>query len=465
MGDISRHLDIFLSTRAAIPAGLLADAGLTVADLTYVELGNFLTDVSQFRDPVAYTLALPDAQQREALAEFFRELVSGTTHALFGDDGCRRSDGVWAAIDPIPAARVTEVYDEFFTQYYPHEHADQPPYVWEASQRSSDPLYRPSARGVMTVVDDHYVAYLAEGLMEVEDDWRTLDLAGRQRLLVRLGKLLHGVEDWFFHSNVAELLELGPFGREPGESDEDLLRRFVTATARRRPEFVAADPVGLVRLRRRLYRRLRFPTPDGGTVPALRHAYPGFPTSQDTADTLLQALDELKLPPTAFQDGVGELVTQYAVEVLQPLVDASAAATAVLDEKGEIFGQAADNGAFAEVVGSHSLMSKDTPTSEPFFEDARTLATVASSIVVALLLHQVAVPAGDRPLGWDQILRRLIRYPPPSAGWERRALAGEQVHPEFARLAEDTTRPPGCSRSRRSELEDRYRRLAQELSG
>jgi hypothetical protein len=54
MGDISRHRDIFLNTREVIPASLLAKCKLGVADLTYLEMGNYLTDVSQFRDPVFY---------------------------------------------------------------------------------------------------------------------------------------------------------------------------------------------------------------------------------------------------------------------------------------------------------------------------------------------------------------------------------------------------------------------------
>ncbi len=70
----------------------------------------------------------------------------------------------------------------------------------------------------MNAVDAHYVAYLAEGLAGIEDEWRALereDRAGRQRLLVRVGKLLHGVEDWFFHSNVVELLELRSYRTRP----------------------------------------------------------------------------------------------------------------------------------------------------------------------------------------------------------------------------------------------------------
>ncbi|MEU4295194.1 hypothetical protein AB0E63_43835 [Kribbella sp. NPDC026596] len=747
MGDISRHRDIFLFTRETVPPAVLDGARLTADDLTYLELGNYLTDVSQFRDPVTYIFAkqriwrdfvipqtkdqtqllrglaalgagaalaasqylksltsgtaadviegagigvgaiggilalLPsdtyadlagadtwidtllgtpidraaanDAKHYGYLGEFFRLFIEGATHFLFAQDVQKRSDGTWGTIKPIPANRVDEVYDEFFTQYYPHEHTDQPPYVWDASKRPSKPLYQPSRRqanlkdgdvGVMNAVDAHYVTYLAEGLAGLEDDWRALkreDSAGRQRLLVRLGKLLHGVEDWFFHSNVVELVELRGFrpAQLDGESDEDFLKRFVADVAKRRPEFVAADATERLRLQRKLYRRLRFPAYDAGTktqsagrlstsrmsTPSLRHAYPAFPSAQDTAHTLLHALENLEHKatgepgelPTPIKDalaqfnleslgtlakplvvagathklrewvpliltllsederrrlaanvapehwplaagaakperkgdktevdlqlerhaaaleprkrddgrtesnydqfvrylhdrghlnergrqallaafaidhkaeqlptaapGAGGFLMRFAVQDLQVLLDEGDAATAALNKKADsVFGQASDNGAFNEIVGSHSLMSKDTLTSVPFFEDARVLASVASSSVCTILLQQVAVPKADRRLAWEEVLHHLIRFPPSNGGWERRALAmyaaKQQIPryadlPEFARLVEGSLRPVGAQpkqpkpkQSKRADLEERYRRLESELS-
>jgi len=757
MGDISRHRDIFLFTRDAVPPQLLSGARLTSGDLTYLELGNYLTDVSQFRDPVTYIFAkqriwrdfvIPTTRDRSKLArgllalgsaaalagsqaikeltsdaaddyvegigiglasvsgilavlpsdtyadlfgadtwidtllgtpiertplaptpgakarrdekhygylgEFFRLFIEGATHFLFAQDVQKRADGEWGKVNPIPESRVKEVYDEFFTQYFPHEHTDQPPYVWDASKRPSKPnMYGPSRRqanlrdgdiGVMNAVDVHYVAYLAEGLASVEEEWRALkhhDQAGRQRLLVRMGKLLHGVEDWFFHSNVVELLELRSFrpGQLDGESDEEFLKRFVAAVAKRRPEFVAADPNELLRLQRRLYRRLRFPVYDSGTktqsagrlsttrmsTPSLRHAYPAFPSSQDTAHTLLHALENLEhkavgepgelpawvtsvldqrgielpetlgklaqplvmagvehklrewvpliltllseserrrlaanvapehwplapgaskpprqgdktelelqtarhaaaLAPRQTKDGrtennyeqfvrylaerghlnargqqalvaafaidrkaeqlpteapgCGGFLMQFAIQ-LQELLDSGDAATEALNSRsGSVHGQASDNGAFNEIVGSHSLMSKDTLSSVPFFEDARVLASVASSSVFTIMLQQVGAPAADRRLAWEKVLHHLIRFPPSKGGWERRALAlfapkqqipGFSDLPELARLTQQSMRPatPPAAKpqqSKREELEERYLRLEGQLA-
>jgi hypothetical protein len=733
MGDISRHRDIFLNLREAIPASLLEKCKLTVADLTYLEMGNYLTDVSQFRDPVMYIFAkqriwrefiLPEAAKKAevfrglgilagaaslaagqvlkeltsgvtsqiakyagpalaglggALAvlptdtyamiggavswidkmfgtpieeipgdlkkgerddkhygyvgQFFRYFIEGITHLLFADDIRDKVKGEWGRLDRIPEKSVTAVFEEYFTQYYPHEHTDQPPYVWDASERPRHPMYKPSKRqrtladnediGVMNAVDHHYVQYLSEGLSDLEQEWRKIkdvDIQARHKCLVRMGKLLHGVEDWYFHSNVVELIRAR--GHRPvqgvGYNTEDFLKRFVQETSEKDQEFKNdVKPEERVRLMRRLYRRLRFPeydrgdrTNSGGKINkkistlSLNHAYPAFPSQQDTAHTILHALENLErkishpssptltreLPPWApcvvgklidarggdgqklleekakargvtkrqaiaalvlggterdkatavikdvlrewlplvvtlldeserqrlvagveplewpdkdsataslrsesrskvetdkqlerhrvalkpklneegFNENNYERATRYLVECgflnvsgqkalvtafgidqksqqllegapgsggflikfaveLQTVLDEGDAATEKLnkdkEENRSIFSLASDNGAFNEIVGSHSLMSKDTLTSPPFFDDAKVLASLASSSVFHIMLEQISAPMSDRRLPWKVILHHLIRFPLVEGGWERHAIA------------------------------------------
>ncbi len=767
MGDISRHRDIYLFTKDTVAAQRLTDARLTAGDLTYLELGNYLTDVSQFRDPVTYIFAkqrvwrekvlpkvetkLPDravtalvgalalaggtavkrivagrlgdvaegagfgagalagllaslpadlvadlvgadtwidellgtpidrtplpppgigtsAQRAAALEErdakhyghlgqFFRHFIEGTTQLLFADDVARRSKDGWGRVDPVPVDRLSEVYAEFYTQYFPHEHSDQPPYVWDASRRPTQPkLYGPARRqrnlvdgevGVMAVVDTFYIGYLAEGLAGVEDEWRALkrdDVTGRQRLLVRTGKLLHGVEDWFFHSNVVELLALRGLRPPQGdtEGDECFLERFVEDVAAKRPEFQRADPVERRRLTRRLHRRLRYPAYEAGTriesygristrtpsSPSVQHAYPAFPSAADTAHTLLHALGNLETKATGSEDelpawlsaaldrrglelppvverlgrpllmslavrelrewiplvltllneserqrlvanvapedwpladgatppprtttktetelqqkrhvdalephhtrdggtesnyeqfvrylaeggflnetgrkamvaafevdrrsehlptdapGCGGFLMEFGLELQEKLDESRVAVESLNRREQSVLDRATDNGAFNEIVGSHSLMSKDTLTSVPFFDDARVLATVASSSVFTILLQQLAAPRPDRRIDWEQVLHHLIRYPPRKLDWERRALAmfaeraqipGLDDVPELARLAAASmvpvpppTAPDGRPRqSRREALEERYDRLESDVA-
>lgn len=144
-----------------------------------------------------------------------------------------------------------------------------------------------------------------------------------------------------------------------------------------------------------------------------------------------------------------------------------------------MFDQSLDNGAFNEIVGSHSLMSKDTLTSTPFFDDSKLLASVASSFVLTIMLEEISAPKADRRMVWTDVLHHLSRFPPTNGGWERRAIAffrqnGGKIPtyadlPELARLVQSAKRPSppssaGGRPSKRKELEERYLRLEDELS-
>jgi hypothetical protein len=767
MGDISRHRDIFLNTRRAIPPALLAKCKLAPGDLTYLELGNYFTDVSQFRDPVTYIFAkqrvwrdkiLPKVQRKSELVraltalianagaaallvagrpknagvaavigaltgfvsndlladvfglddwidkmlgnpfervngtkrpdkaygyvgQFFQHFIEGITHLLFAAEIPNRVSGEWRAIDRIPEAQVSVVFKEFFTQYYPHEHTDQPPYVWDASERPKpqhSTWYGRSTRqdnlvnkgGIMNAVDSHYIQYLSEELSKLEDEFRRIkpeDTDTRRKWLVRMGKILHGIEDWYFHSNIVELIRLRshkPVQRE-GEDSEQFVHRFV------REVLADADPPQRVRLQRRLYRRLRFPVYERGnrknsagmasretSTLSLDHAYPAFPSQQDTSHTLLAALENLErktkpgsgshktpseLPPwvpcvlqkfleegddarklleekaqargvskedvalylaspggpktermeavvidvlrewlplvvtllneserqrlvadvapllwppqgqtppprsgtkqepkeieeqfkrhkkalkpkTTVQGisennyqraarylydcefinvrgrqalvkafdidqesqklsseapGSGGFLMQFAVELQQTLDEGDAAMEQLNNKPDATFDQATDNGAFTEIVGSHSLMSKDTLASSPFFDDAKVLASVASQSVFHIMLDAVSMPADDRALYWPKILQHFIRYPVESGGWERRAMMFFRENsgkiptfadlPELARLAQSARVPaanlePWRTGTKAIKLEDEYIKLERKVS-
>lgn len=736
MGDISRHRDIFLNTRGAIPRELLSSNGFAEGDLTYLELGNYLTDVSQFRDPVFYIFAKQGVWRDEILpgvdddgkvvlakalahlgalagaaalasaegskrflapiplalspllkglnnkindaiadalgiddwldrmlgkpiekldadgkrkpedfgyvGQFFRHFVEGVSHMLFSQGVTQRVKGEWGTISAIPETDLAKVFETFYTQYFPHEHTDQPPYVWDASERPAHPkLYGPGPRriektdGIMNIVYEHYIGYLAEGLSTLENDWRKIpkdDQEARRFWLVKMGKLLHGVEDWYFHSNVVELIRL--HAKRPGPDDapdaEDFVRKFVQDELSKEPEYVNGTTATRVQLQRFLYRRLRFPVYGRGTrensggiastresTLSMHHVYPAFPSQQDSAHTLLGALENLerkatagssdpgaaltkehpwvkcllekfskagpeyrevmekkaaargfskkadgsiavpdtnagsqgeafvtdvlrefvplvltllhqrerqrlvadvppedlatdgstpKPPPgvtpgkretenqvkrhenalkpkkdaqgveennyaraarymgecgflnpagvkaivAAFEidmeaeksnsltPGSGGFLIQFAVK-LQRVLEKATATTERLNRGDPFTSVATDNGSDNETIGCHSLMSKDTKESSPFFDDARVISSVASQSVLHLMLRQISSPATDR-LDWQKILRYFIRFPLASGGWERQAMAhflknGRKI-PAFADLPE-----------------------------
>ncbi|WP_226663239.1 hypothetical protein [Microbulbifer aggregans] len=728
MGDIARHRNIYFNTRDTIPRRLLDRASIRHEDLTYIEYGNFLTDVSQFRDPVWYIIAKrtiwkenvlpgtgeiatpaqialaalggigavasqslgkskiaaanaiggvlgaafspqflaelldlddwlnqmlgvpliePEERRRTNeefgfVGEFFRHFIEGITLIVFSDEATEDLPGTWGQIDPISASRVSEIYTRFFTQYYPHEHTDQPPYVWDASKRPQvKKWYGVSRRqktltnesGIMAAVDNSYIPYLSDGLSDLEAAWRKLkpsETDARQILLVRLGKILHGVEDWFFHSNVVELNRLVTHTpqKQDAETNEAFVRRFVLnvleleelkrkATPRREP--APTDSERKVEFQRRLFRRLHYPVYDPGTrehsggtpskKPAtlnLEMAYPAFPSQQDTAHTLLGALENLEakfhrsdsgseedsgkgnplpsavacavqkfiasspggrelyrkaaqergvtvphdlkngvqlaafaatvdrekakligkdvlrewmplvltlmfedererlaanVPPllwplasgakppeqdddaemdaqlqrhekalqstkqhngkvesgykvgmrflqecgmigpasrqamdkafevdavseksNKYAPGAGGLLMQFAVK-LQKERDESDKKITAFNKMGRIFDNITQNGANDEIIGSHSLMSKDTVDASPFFDDARVMASVASLSVLHIFLDEVSSPSKGTVVDWLKVLRHLIRFPRSTPGWEQKALA------------------------------------------
>ena len=778
MGDISRHRDIFLNTRDALPPELLSRCRLSKADLTYLELGNYLTDVSQFRDPVAFLFAkrsvwrdsilpkatgtksllqglslglgalsmsvlalagypkwalasgltgglLPNLVTEERLLDWFKDVddwldrmlgapidrvspgrrrtdpeygylglffqyfIEGITHMLFSEAVVEKVPGAWAEVGRLPPVAVSAVFAGHFTQYYPHEHTDQPPYVWDASTRPGKPMYGVSTRqttlaspdrGIMRAVDDDYLTYLSEQLITLEHHWRGIaqaDAEARRTALVRVGKVLHGVEDWYFHSNVVEIMLLRQFApaQRTGEADEAFARRFVLGALQNDPAFLRESFERRVGLQRKLYRRLLFPDylpaddVNTGGVPSrktsrlrLDFVYPAFPSQFDTSNTLLGALEHLEgslspgggglpsslppgfgcmlgklratpegerlfreraaargialpaarrgipaaLPPgatttllvdvlrewlplvltllseserqrivakvdplrwtgpgpaattrmsrpgetnveedqqlkrhrdaltaklhadgitennyerairffdecgylspagraalqKAFQidltsefidsetPGTGGFLIKLAVQ-LQEQRDLSRAVTARLNADRSIFDSRTDtsptsvprgkSAAVGEVVGSHSLMSKDTPESLPLFEEARTLASLASQTVLHLFLLEVSTPVAETGLDWQKVLQHLIRYPDNPGGWEAQAVALFRRNgripafgdlPEFARLRESLRAPRAAIERRRSgtktaDLEAAYATLEKDVA-
>lgn len=779
MGDISRHRDIFLNTRGALPPELLGRCRLAPSDLTYLELGNYLTDVSQFRDPVAFLFAkrsvwrdsvLPRATGAKNIAQgvlfglgaagmsvlalagypkwaaasglsagllpalvteerlldwfkdvddwldrmlgvpidrvpagrrrtdpeygyvglFFQYFIEGITHMLFSDTVVERHAGTWDDVGRLPETALSDVFAEHFTQYYPHEHTDQPPYVWDASKRPGKPMYGVSSRqtslaapgrGIMRAVDDDYLTYLAEQLTKLEHHWRGIaeaDAGARREALVRMGKILHGVEDWYFHSNVVEIMLLRQFSpaQRAGEDDEAFARRFVLGALREDAAFRAESYERQVGLQRKLYRRLLFPdylsadNVNTGGVPSretsqlrLDFVYPAFPSQFDTSNTLLGALEHLEgglrpgggglpssLPPgfdclldkyratpeggqlfrekaaarglalpadgsmpsipsdprgaarsvlidvlrdwlplvltllheserqrivakvdplrwtgpgpatgtrmsrpgeknaeedaqlkrhrealrpkrhadgvtennyerairlfgecgflspvgqsalnKAFQvdvvsedidsetPGTGGFLIKLAVQ-LQEQRDLSRAVTARLNAQRSIFDARTDasprwvprgkSAAVGEVVGSHSLMSKDTPQSLPLFEETRTLASLASQTVLHVFLLEVSTPEAATGLDWQKLLQHLIRYPDNPGGWEAQALAMFRRDgriptfadiPEFARLQESVRAHRQAVERRRAgtkaaDLESAYAKLEKDVA-
>lgn len=605
MGEILRHAEVFHNTREK--TGTLRPD----EDYTYLELGNFLTDVSQFRDPFAHMNAKrtiwqqaksgnlflsilsaipilgilsdvildavdvevwlnnlmgdhePAARRHGKLAEYFQNVILAVTHIIFADD-IPQSQQVRSmlppelqGIEPIPPAEVDHVYGQHFTQYWPHEHVDFPPFVLHGDQRPRNRMYRRGRRGLIEYLEE-YLKFLTEELTKLEADWkggRNLARTDRARhdVLVRFGKLLHAVEDYFFHSNYPELHLWNDLrrGRPREETEEDYRRWFAANWMRSYRAYrgytgyqVGGDgehpEAGThTTWRRKLMRRLRYPVyvsgnrlSDETSESRLDLLYTGGFESTDMAHTMAGALESLQALFARFDQAAGYLspelrtalnipssealvqsnlvliktlfnadertrmnrdsdylntqlarhVQQINSEVYNEGVDRlradgylndaardafkrafaidrgleahdertpgvggflmqflaqsqgeinrSRAATRTLDsgggraDPGHVLDARTDNGASGETIGTHTLMAKDTPKSQPLYEDAKVLAKYASLSVVHLMLTEVNSPNdASSGLDWEAVLQQLLRFPHGRPGmWESQAL-------------------------------------------
>ncbi len=362
MGDLHRHAEIFRHVHSAV-APLRPDE-----DYVCLELGNYLTDVSQFRDPFAHMLAKrtvwgqglssfgllnfipvlgiviseailnwaidldewidrmfgvhePADKRYGKLAEYFHHLFAGITQLVFADDVPKAA--TWhpllmpalGDITRLPSAEVTRIYGRFFTQYYPHEHTDFPPYVLYGESRVNHRLYRNGPRRLSVYLEE-YADYLSESLSKLEVEWK--GIAGtaksdprRHDVLVGLGKVLHGVEDYYFHSNYLELHLWNELreGRPRAETEDDYRRWFAGNVASRwlppeggqsapragewRPSREQQVRTHLRRLRYPLYRPVNTLDPES-SEPALGRLFTAGFDKKDLFHTLSMALESME---------------------------------------------------------------------------------------------------------------------------------------------------------------------------
>lgn len=360
MGDISTHAEITEFTVAEAKRFISA-TDIPDSDYTFLELGNFLTDVSQFRDPPSFHrardraraeaqaqsrfagLAGADAWVRDVfgrrsgpvnggLADLMAGLMQAFTHLLFDNDGLPvlgaalglLGTGTRPALIPahgIPPADVSRAISAHFTQYFPHEHLDFPPTHRAMTTHRTDRIFQRQSRGLIGYLE-WFTQYLSEELSKLEVEWATANAGGirpaqRKDFLIRLGHLSHPIEDYFFHANLLDLYQWRDVRAANGTLDpavpadlQTLVDRSLAGT-RLTPTSVP--------LRRVLHRRLRYPIWTSNTAlstttseDATELVYTGGFGDADVSHTLGGALEaiESKLSslPTALDPRRSRLV-------------------------------------------------------------------------------------------------------------------------------------------------------------
>lgn len=374
MGDLHRHAEVFEHAHKAL-VKIRPDE-----DYICLELGNYLTDVSQFRDPFAHMLAKrtvwaeghgrgplkwiglvpvlgiiaveaildwaidldewindllgshePAAKRHGKLAAYMSSIIEGVTHVVFADDVPKIE--FWrplllpqvSDLQALPAAELDRIFDLFYTQYYPHEHSDFPPYVLYGEHRPRRRLYRRGSRGLSNYLEE-YIDYLSESLTKIEVDWKAATQLGksdpkRHDILVRLGKVLHGIEDYFFHSNYLELHLWHSLrrGRRSTETDQEYQLWFAQnikskwlprdhGTDQSEAERDMWRPSATHQVRAHL-RRLRYPEylPVNAlnretSKPSLDHLYTAGFDKKDLFHTLAMALESMEASTARMED-------------------------------------------------------------------------------------------------------------------------------------------------------------------
>ena len=561
MGDIASHGRIAAHVVEQLRK-VASTTTIPTTDYSFLELGNFITDVEQLRDPVAFHKArelVRDEAKRAAgvggflveidrwanemfgvkgekvtgprhgaVPEFLSEVARAFTHHVFDPDGLTAqiakapfagAAASFLPLHPIDPAEVDRVLAARFDQYWPHDHVDFPP-MRNGPRHRREQLFKPRSSGLITFIEA-YLQLLSEELSKLELEWvQTLQTAvtdqSRRDFLVRLGNLLHAVEDFFFHSNVAEVRQFQLLRRRFRDADP--------ATPEGRAELFEHGLEGTafdrtsVRLRRILFRRLRYPvfvsdgaSPDGfelsrrtsedgtgllftggfystdvyhtlgGALEAIEDLTGIFGADDPTkshlvlvrltfneaarralrfdqkgveaaweehakqllADEYPKAIAALRQKGTlsnraaermtaafqmdrsqeefsAFLPGPGGFMINLLVQLQNERTDADLLAGSLDGDRDSMTGEGSVNGVSAENVGTHTLLSKDSRSKQPFLEDAVALAKHASASVATMLIRRLESGAPTvQGVDWDAVLRFFVRFPEfPSGRWE-----------------------------------------------
>jgi hypothetical protein len=173
----------------------------------------------------------------------------------FADDGPKGS---------IPPRALDRLVTRYFSQYWPHEHFDALPLADYRSHENRRE-FQPYHEGYVIRYIDQYIQFLTEELSELEYEWVTANPTRRPALvpefLVRLGNLLHAVEDYFFHSNFVEIRHWQSLKKRFPDLAQDLSapEKLVAEHILEGTRYKLLPRAKQVRLQRLLIRRLRYP--------------------------------------------------------------------------------------------------------------------------------------------------------------------------------------------------------------
>lgn len=342
MADVKSHYRISTKVRERLEEKRVGE------QYAFIQLGNWLTDYSQFRDPTAYISAKITVWQSARDGNwalklpFLEDVLRFDTYLddLFGVPGEEPRGGAVSeylrelflaaciekfrrpplSLDP---AEIERIYNARYTQYYPHEHLDFAPGPQAQVRGDDSPSNSPvhscggspavGVRKLLRYLEDD-LEHTANLLSDVERRWTAA--AGKPAtdpelhdLLAQYGHASHLLEDFFVHSN---FIDLGWRALK-----QELPKEPIPEGASENP-----DDYGPARLERILFRRCRAPLFDGdgrlsetSSKPA-EHVFTGFFGAHDVKHTLVDGLnvirDDLARSPSPKNDVVLQIIDGLA---------------------------------------------------------------------------------------------------------------------------------------------------------
>jgi len=260
VGDLNTHAMVGEKVMALLKdKGPKDDNDRPRENYIFFELGNFFTDLSQLRDPFAWIGAKIKVWQTARKEHWTFTLDSivdldGYLEEMMGQAGvhgelptflrefarligCEKF--VKKVDPPIPVKEFDRIFEQIehekqykgYTQYWPHEHLDFPPWPYgnvvgyrsqskvdrhqcdsesegESPQSGDQGKAKSVKRKVLDCLDLQ-IEFCAELLTTVEFEWRNLteqadtpaNREKRNAILALYGHVSHVIEDFFFHSN------------------------------------------------------------------------------------------------------------------------------------------------------------------------------------------------------------------------------------------------------------------------
>lgn len=478
MGDITTHRLLYEQfVRPELPAGI---------DPIYVELGNYLTDVSQFRDPFAHLsgkraiwntgrsqkwglrfffladlvadmdgyldtlMGIPDRGDPRGrarvphgqLAAWFREIIFAfTLEKKFRRPTAPRD----YLIEPSELRRL---YDTHFTQYFPHEHLDFPP--GRNTGRLDDFTAAAAPRQRIVAYLDRHLEYVSDLLTLIEKEWAhgSPPAPAMHDHLVHLGHAGHAVEDFFFHSNFTELAfaitsaPLAPFDPADTVDPHD-------------PHGELVPPPNSPRWPRVYHRRSRRPVfaADGetfspSTSTAADLVFTGSFGSEDIFHTLLDALGFLTVPPAFAMGPVLEHLAQACASDHRQAEVLAALALVPADHRADLPWALLHEALFPDVAPTdpdrekkEEARRKQVVDSYKCLIDTGALETLVSDLARAGQMHQLAADAVRRACAIERDM--LSQY----------SLVGKGVLPLLLDLVAVAKERSDASKKRSEELD------------